>query len=58
MATLEGLVDFISEKVEKEHWMHAKISAHLQQAYPGERGFSVRSPERFCIAKGYIRQAG
>ena len=49
---MEGLVDFISEKVKKERWMHAKISAHLQQAYPGERNFSVHSLERFCSAKG------
>ena len=24
---------------------------HLQQLYPGERGYSIRSLERFCQAK-------
>ena len=57
MEILQGLEDFIREKVENGRWTHAKISAHLQQAYPGERGFSFRSLERFCRAKGIHKTA-
>ena len=57
MATLEGLEDFIREKVEKERWTHTQLSIHLQQAYPGQRGFSVRSLERFCGAAGIHKTA-
>jgi len=57
MKTLLGLEDFIREKVEKERWMHAKISAHMQQAYPRDRGFCVRSLERFCSAEGIHKTA-
>ena len=41
MVNLKVLEDFIREKVEKERWTLSKMSVHLQQAYPGERGFSV-----------------
>ena len=48
METLEG---FIRDKIEKEHWTHAKLSSHLQQTYLGVQGFSVRSILRFCAMK-------
>ena len=51
MDSLDGLEDFVREKVEKERWTHSQISEHLQQAYPGVKGFSVRSIERFCREK-------
>ena len=57
MASLEALEDFIWQKVEKEHWTHSKLSAHLQEAYPGERGFSVRSLQRFCREKAIRKTA-
>ena len=57
MAALEGLEDFIREKIEKEHWTHKELSAHLQHAYPGQRGTSVRSLERFCSVKGIHKTA-
>ena len=52
MATLEELEDLIREKVETERWTHRRLSAYLQHMYCGQRGFSVRSLERFCSAKG------
>ena len=52
MASLEVLEALIREKVESEKWSHRRLSTYLQQLYPGERGFSVRSLERFCSAKG------
>ena len=52
MAALEGLKDFIREKLEKERWTHAQLSTYLQQTYPGQRGFSIRSLERFVSENG------
>ena len=52
MASLEELEDLIREKVETERWTHRRLSAYLQHMYRGQRGFSVRSLERFCSAKG------
>jgi len=52
MASLQELEDLVREKVEIEQWTHAKLSSYLQQLYPGSRGFSVRSLERFCSTKG------
>ena len=48
MAKLEQFEVEIREKVEKEHWTHARLTSHLKAAHPGERGFSVRSIEKFC----------
>ena len=48
MSALEALKDLIREKIEKDRWTHRQLSDHLVQAYPGERGFSVRSLQRFC----------
>ncbi len=52
MSVLEGLEDFVRDKVEKERWTHKQISAFLEGIHPGQRGFSVRSVERFCSYKG------
>ena len=52
MANLEGLEAFIRKKVEKERWTHVKLSAFLRESYPGMRGVSIRSMERFCSVKG------
>ena len=52
MASLEGLEDIVREKVETERWTHEQLSNYLQQLYPGIRGFSVRSLERFCSTNG------
>ena len=57
MDSLDGLEEFVREKVEKERWTHSKISEHLQQAYPGVKGFSVRSLQRFCSDKGIRKTA-
>lgn len=51
----EELEDFIREKVEKEKWTYRKLSLYLQQVYPSERGFSIRSLERFCSLKDIHR---
>lgn len=45
---LDELEDYIREKVVSEQWTHKKLSDFFQQTYPGEKGFSVRSLERFC----------
>ncbi len=57
MAALEGLEDYIREKIEKERWTHSQLSAHLLHIYPGLRGTSIRSLERFCSAKGIHKTA-
>ncbi len=51
MAMLEMLEEYVEEKVVKDGWTYSKLSAHLKEQYPGVRGFSVRSIERFCGAK-------
>ena len=48
MAKLQQFEVEIRDKIEKEHWTHAQLSSCLKVAYPGERGFSVRSIEKFC----------
>ena len=52
MSRLEDLEDLIRDKIEKEKITHARLSAFLQDQYPGEKGFSTRSLERFCSLKG------
>ena len=44
--------DFIRDKVERDHMTHGKISELLATRFPGVRGFSIRSIERFCEEKG------
>ena len=51
MAALNTLEDFIRDRIETDHWTHRQLSDYLQNAYPGERGFSVRSLQRFCGEK-------
>ena len=48
MSALEDFEDFIRVKVEKEKWTHEQISAFLKGKHHRQRGFSVRSIERFC----------
>ena len=51
MARLEELEDYIREKTEKEQWTHAELSSSFHVRYPGKRGFSVSTTERFCSKK-------
>ena len=46
--TLSDLADCIREKIQKYRWTHKELSEYLRVRYPGVRGFSVRSIERFC----------
>lgn len=48
MAALDGLEDYIRNLIEREHMTLPQLSFHLQELYPGVRGFSIRSLERFC----------
>ena len=52
MSALEGFEDLIRDKIENKRWTHKQISTFLMESYPGQRGFSVRSIERFCGNKG------
>ena len=52
MAALEEFEDFVRDKVVVERCTHRQVSDELQQSFPGEKGFSVRSIERFCSKKG------
>ena len=49
---LEEFEGFVREKVEVEHCTYKQISDQFNEAFPGERGFSLRSVERFCSKKG------
>ncbi len=55
MSALEGFEDYIREKVEKDRMTHAQLCDHLKGLYPGERGFSIRSLERFYSRKGMAK---
>ena len=52
MAALEQFEDFVREEIVVERCTHKQISDELQQSFPGEKGFSVRSMERFCSDRG------
>ena len=52
MSALKDFEEFIRDKIEKERWTHKQISAFLEETHPGQRGFSVRSVERFYSYKG------
>lgn len=49
---MEEYEEFVREKVVFEKYTHKQLSDELQQCFPGERGFSVRSVKRFCSEKG------
>ena len=57
MAALDNLKDFVRDKIEKDCWTYRQLSDYLVQAYPGERGFSVRSLERFCATNNIHKTA-
>ena len=44
--------DFVCDKVKKDHTTHGKLSELLTARFPGVRGFSIHSIERFCEEKG------
>ena len=50
-SNLDDLIDFVKEKIKIDKWTHARLSHHLQQTYPGTKGFSERSLQRFCSEK-------
>lgn len=45
---LTSLYQVVKEKIEVCRWTHKQLSDYLQQLYPGSRGYSVRSLERYC----------
>lgn len=54
--SLDDLEDFVRKKV-KAKWTHKQLSEHLQKKFPGVRGFSVRSIERFCSQQSIHKTA-
>ncbi len=48
MSALEAFEGLIRDKLVNERWTHKQISTFLMERCPGQRGFSVRSIERFC----------
>ena len=46
MAALEGLEDYVREKIEKEGMTHSQLSLRLRELYPGVRGLSIRKTSR------------
>ena len=52
MASLDKFEEFVRVKVEVDKCTHQQISDELKSSFPGERGFSLRSIERFCSEKG------
>lgn len=52
MSALVEHEDLMRNKIENERWTHKEVSTLLTDKYPGHRGFSIRSLERFCSSKG------
>ena len=48
MSALEDQEAFIRSKIEDERWTHKQVNDYLKEHFPGRRGYSVRSVERFC----------
>ena len=46
--SLGDLEDHIRTRIQKDRYTHKEVSDCLHRKYPGVRGFSVRSIERFC----------
>lgn len=49
---LDDHEDYIRRRVEIDHANHRQLSEDLKATFPGEKGFSIRSIERFCHEKG------
>ena len=54
---MEELEDFVREKIELNKLTHKELGDLLQQAFPGQKGFSVRSIERFFSDKEISRRS-
>ena len=52
MSALDQFEELVREKIEVQKYTHKQISNEFQMSFPGEKGFSVRSIERFCSDKG------
>ena len=46
-----ALKNLIIQKLVHENLTYEQLSMVLQQMYPGNRGFSVRSLQRFCASE-------
>ena len=44
--------DYIRRRVVEERITHRQLSEEFKGLYPGRRGYSIRSIERFCQEKG------
>ena len=55
--TLDSLESFIRDKILKDKYTHKQVRDFLLKKFPGARGFSIRSIERFCSARGIHRTA-
>ena len=51
MAALCDFEGFVREKIVESKYTYKQLSDTLQQCFPEERGFSVRSIKRFCNEK-------
>ena len=38
----------ITEKITEENFTYEQLSTFLQHLFPGKRGFSIRSLQRYC----------
>ena len=55
--TLDSLESFIRDQILKDKKTHKQVRDFLLKRFPGARGFSIRSIERFCSARGIHRTA-
>ena len=51
----DSLEQLVRDKIENERWTCIQLRDFLKMTYPGRRGFSLRSIQRFCQAKSIYR---
>ena len=49
-------VEYVKDLVVTQRKTHSEVSLLLKEAYPGRRGFSLRSVRRFCFKNGIHAQ--
>ena len=48
--------EYVKDLVVTQQKTHSEVSLLLKEAYPGRRGFSLRSVRRFCLKNGIHAQ--
>jgi len=55
ISALEELEGFVRHRIEVQKFTHKKLQRELHERFPGEKGFSISSIEKFCAQKDIKR---